>query len=217
MTDYLILFAIVFGINLLPAFGPPTWTILVWYTLTTDASTPIIVIVGATAAAAGRYLLAHSFRFFAGHMSQKSRRNMGAAREALERRKRNTFIALGLFAMSPIPSNALFEAAGRARMRLLGFTAAFFAGRLVSYSIYTYAAGTLRHTSLGETLRNGFMSPIGIAIQFALIALLVVMTRIDWAKWLAKPSEAAARQGKAAKSGAMKSRRASTEKSRSGE
>ena len=27
---YLALFAIVFGINLLPAFGPPTWAVLVF-------------------------------------------------------------------------------------------------------------------------------------------------------------------------------------------
>src|SRR5215210_6305038 len=29
MSDYLLLFAIVLGVNLLPAFGPPTWSILV--------------------------------------------------------------------------------------------------------------------------------------------------------------------------------------------
>jgi uncharacterized membrane protein YdjX (TVP38/TMEM64 family) len=217
MTDYLILFAIVFGVNLLPAFGPPTWTILVWYTLTTDAWTPLIVLVGAAAAAAGRYLLAKLFRFFGSHMSEKRRRNMKAAREALEGRKRNTLVALGLFAMSPIPSNALFEAAGLAGMRLIGFTAAFFAGRLVSYSVYTYAAGTVRHTSFGETLRHGFTSPVGIAIQLAMIALLILLMRVDWVKWLGKDSPPVAAHGKAARSGTTKSRRASTEKRRSGE
>jgi uncharacterized membrane protein YdjX (TVP38/TMEM64 family) len=186
MWEYLLLFAIVFGINLLPAFAPPTWSILVWYTLTTDASTPLIVVVGAAAAAAGRYLLARLFRFFRHLMSEKTQRNLEAARSALERRKRNTLVVLGLFAMSPIPSNALFEAAGLAGMRLVQFTAAFFAGRLISYSLYTYAAGTVRHTSFGETLREGFTSPLGITLQLLLIAGLVAMTRIDWAKWLEK-------------------------------
>jgi uncharacterized membrane protein YdjX (TVP38/TMEM64 family) len=186
MTEYLLLFAIVFGINLLPAFAPPTWSILVWYTLTTDGSTPLIVAVGAAAAASGRYLLARLFRLFAHLMSEKSRRNLHAARTVLEQRKRNTFVVLGLFAMSPIPSNALFEAAGLAGMRLLGFTAAFFAGRLVSYSVYTYAAGTVRHTSFGETLREGFTSPVGIGLQLLLICGLVAMTRINWGAWLEK-------------------------------
>lgn len=35
MEDYLLLFLIVFGVNLMPAFGPPTWTILVVYRLNT--------------------------------------------------------------------------------------------------------------------------------------------------------------------------------------
>jgi uncharacterized membrane protein YdjX (TVP38/TMEM64 family) len=218
MTEYILLFLIVFGINLLPAFAPPTWSILVWFRLTTDASTTLIVIIGASAAAAGRYLLARLFRYFGHCLSARTRRNMEAARDALERRKRNTWVVLGLFAMSPIPSNALFEAAGLAGMRLLGFTVAFFVGRLVSYSVYTYAAGTVRHTSFGDTLREGFTSPIGIAIQLALIAGLVAMTRIDWTKWLARgtPAEPEA-QGSGATSGATKPRRASAENSRSAE
>ena len=40
MIELLTLFAIVFGVNLLPAFGPPTWAILVLYTLNTEARTP---------------------------------------------------------------------------------------------------------------------------------------------------------------------------------
>lgn len=186
MSEYVILFLIVFGINLLPAFAPPTWSILVWFRLTTDVSTVALVIVGAAAAAIGRYLLARLFRYFGHRMSARTRRNMEAAREAIERRKGNMWVVLGLFAMSPIPSNALFEAAGLAGMRLLGFTAAFFTGRLASYSVYTYAAGTVRHTSFGDTLREGFTSPVGIAVQLVLIAGLIALTRIDWAKWLAK-------------------------------
>lgn len=33
VSDYLLLFVIVPGVNLMPAFGPPTWTILVLYSL----------------------------------------------------------------------------------------------------------------------------------------------------------------------------------------
>ena len=48
MNDYLILFAIVLGVNLIPAFGPPTWTILVLYSLNTRMPTPAVVLTGAT-------------------------------------------------------------------------------------------------------------------------------------------------------------------------
>lgn len=184
MEQYFILFLLVLGVNLLPAFGPPTWSILVVFRLNSDMPTWAIVIIGATAAAAGRYLLAWGFWLLRKRLSERSRRNLEAAREALERRKRNTIIALGLFAVSPVPSAQLFEAAGLAGVRLLGFTAAFFLGRLLSYTIYTYTAGKIRDTSMGQALQGGFSNPWIIALQVALIAFLVLMTRIDWAKLL---------------------------------
>jgi uncharacterized membrane protein YdjX (TVP38/TMEM64 family) len=189
MEDYLFLFLIVFGVNLMPAFGPPTWTILVVYRLNTDIPTWLLVLIGAGAAACGRLVLAHTFRLFGRHLPQKSRQNLAAARAALERNRRSTIVALGLFAISPVPSAQLFEAAGLAGMRLLGFTAAFFAGRIVSYTIYAYGAGRLRDTSWGEELQGGFSNPWIIALQVALIAALVAMTRIKWAKVLGRPSE----------------------------
>ena len=102
--------------------------------------------------------------------------------EALEKRRRNSLLALGLFALSPVPSAQLFEAAGLTRLRLLPFTAAFFAGRIVSYSIYGYTAQVIRSTNMGEVLREGLGSPFGIAIQVAMLAALVLLARIDWRK-----------------------------------
>ena len=182
MKEQILLFLVVFGVNLLPAFGPPTWTILVVYRLNTDMPTWLLVLTGAAAAASGRFILANSFRLFASGLSEKSRRNLQAAREAIQRRRRNTVLALGLFALSPMPSAQLFEAAGLTGVRLLGFTLAFFSGRLVAYTIYAYTAGELRKTSWGEALQSGFSNPWILAIQLVLIAGLVLLIRIDWAK-----------------------------------
>lgn len=104
MAHYLLLFAIVFGVNLLPAFGPPTWSIIALYTLNTDLRVPLLVLVGAVAAALGRFLLAHATRLVGARLlPQRTRRNLDAARKALERRKRHAILGLGLFALSPVP------------------------------------------------------------------------------------------------------------------
>jgi uncharacterized membrane protein YdjX (TVP38/TMEM64 family) len=189
MHDYVILFLIVLGVNLLPAFGPPTWSILVVFRLNSDMPTWLLVLIGASAAAIGRFALGNAFWLLRNRLPERSRRNLEAARTALEQRRRNTIVALGLFALSPIPSAQLFEAAGLAGVRLIGFTAAFFAGRLLSYSVYAYSAGELRQTKLGEALKGGFSNPWLIGLQVALILGLVLMTRIDWAKLLGGPSE----------------------------
>ena len=186
LIPYLILFGIVFGVNLMPAFGPPTWSIIVLYGLNSEMPVPAIILVGALAAASGRFLLAHAFRLLGRHVSEKTRANLAAAREAFERNRKGGIAALGLFALSPLPSAQLFEAAGLAGMRLAGFTAAFFAGRIVSYSIYAYSAKEVRQSSFGELLAANLSSPLGIALQLAMIAALVALARVDWAKLLAR-------------------------------
>ncbi len=186
LSEYLILFGIVLGVNLLPAFGPPTWAIIVIYGLGTRLPVPAIVLTGAVAAATGRYALARAFRLLGGHVPDKVKRNLAALGSALASRKRNAIIALGVFALSPLPSAQLFEAAGLTRLPLLPFTAAFFVGRTISYSIYAVTAKTVAHSSLGTELKHSITSPVGIAIDLAMIALLVVLARVDWEKRLGR-------------------------------
>jgi uncharacterized membrane protein YdjX (TVP38/TMEM64 family) len=184
IVPYLVLFAVVLGVNLLPAFGPPTWTIIVLYGLNSNMPAWLIVPIAALAAASGRFLLANAFRVLANHVSQQTKKNLKAAREAFARNRKGGIAALGLFALSPLPSAQLFEAAGLAGVRLLPFTAAFFVGRLVSYSIYAASAKGIQQSSLGDAFREGLTSPIGIGLQVAMIAGLVALARVDWEKLL---------------------------------
>ena len=184
MLELITLFAIVLGVNLLPAFGPPTWTILVLYVLNTDIHPAVLIPVAATAAASGRLLLALAFGLLGNKLPVKYRNNLKAAREALEKNRRNAILALGLFALSPVPSAQLFEAAGLAGVRLLPFTLAFILGRTISYSIYVFTASGLKATSLGDSFREALTSPWGIALQVVMLIGLVFLAKIDWAKWL---------------------------------
>ena len=160
------------------------------YAFNSDLELVPLVGLGALAAATGRYLLGHATRALgARFLSEKTQANLAAARRALEERRRNGLLALGLFALSPLPSAQLFEAAGLARLPLLPFTAAFFAGRIVSYSIYGLTAQTIRSTSFGDVVREEIASPLGIAVQVVMLGALVLLARIDWRKHLAKYGE----------------------------
>ena len=182
MEAYLLLFAVVLAANLMPAFGPPTWSIIAFYGFGTDLPVPSVVAVAALAAASGRFLLACAFRLLGDRIPARMRRNLAAARAALTRRKRAGLVALALFALSPVPSAQLFEAAGLAKVRLLAFTAVFFAGRLVSYSIYALGARAMRSRTLGEAFVEQLASPLGIALQLAMIAVLVGLAMTDWGR-----------------------------------
>jgi uncharacterized membrane protein YdjX (TVP38/TMEM64 family) len=193
MTAYLLLFLLVLGINSMPAFGPPTWTIVVLYGLNTDMPLWLLVPTAAAGAACGRLLLAYGFRWLRNHIPAKWKKNAEAAGRALEAKRRNLIIGLGLFALSPLPSAQLFEAAGLAGVRLLPFTAAFFTGRLVSYSLYGAGAKGIKATSLGDAFRHGLTSPVGIALQVAMLVGLVLLMKIDWEKWLGGKGKKAAK------------------------
>ena len=183
MVDYLIVAGVVFGVNVLPAFGPPTWSVLVVLRLTRDIPAVPLIVVGALAAAAGRLCLAAAAKRLRGRLSERRRTSLEALREALEDNRRGAIAGLGLFALSPLPSAQLFIAAGVTGMALVPLTAAFFAGRIVSYSIYVGAASAVSK-SLGSTLLDALRSPWGIALQVVMLAGLVALVRIDWARVL---------------------------------
>jgi hypothetical protein len=172
--------AVVFGVNLIPAFGPPTWAVLVYVELNHDLATVPLVLVGAAAAASGRLVLALAFRGLRDHVSPRRRANLEAAGEVIGGGRGRSVAGLGLFALSPLPSAQLFEAAGLIGVALVPLTVAFFAGRLVSYSLYVGAAHTAADSSVGRVVLQSVRSPAGIAVELVLLAGLVLLARIDW-------------------------------------
>jgi membrane protein YqaA with SNARE-associated domain len=187
VSDWLLVLATIFGINLLPAFGPPTWAVLVFFRLNSDLPAVPLVLLGALAAASGRLVLAATTRRFRSRFSAERRENLEAAEEVLVGSRGKALAGLGLFALSPVSSAQLFIAAGLLTVPLVPLTVAFFAGRLVSYSIYV-AAATAARDSLGAVLGDAFGSPLGIALQLAMLAGLVLLLRFDWAGTLRRRS-----------------------------
>jgi membrane protein YqaA with SNARE-associated domain len=179
VEGYALAFGCVLAVNLLPAFGPPTWAVLVFFRLNSDLAAVPLVLGGAVAAATGRLLLATASRRMRGRFSARRRESLRAAQEALSGNRTRSLAGLALFALSPLPSAQLFVAAGLLTVPLLPLTAAFFAGRLVSYSLYVTGASLARE-SVGSILSRPFASPVGIAVQVLMLAGLVALVRIDW-------------------------------------
>jgi membrane protein YqaA with SNARE-associated domain len=179
VTDWLVALACIFGVNLLPAFGPPTWALLVFFRISFELPAVPLVLLGALAAACGRLVLATAARHFRSRLSATRRENLEAAEALLVGSRGKAAAGLGLFALSPVPSAQLFVAAGLLTVPLLPVTATFFAGRLVSYSIYVAAASAAEDT-LGEVLGDALGSPLGIALQVVFLGGLVLLVRVDW-------------------------------------
>jgi uncharacterized membrane protein YdjX (TVP38/TMEM64 family) len=178
-VPYLAVFGIVFGINLLPAFGPPTWAVLVFTRLHWHLNAVALVLIGAVAASCGRFLLALGTRQFSGGLPERMRTNIEAARDLLQRRPRSAIVVFSLFVVSPLPSAQLFMAAGLLGLNLVLFTLAFFVGRLVSFTIYMSVA-VIADQRLGNVLGHLFGSPWSIALQVVLLGAVWVLPLINW-------------------------------------
>jgi membrane protein YqaA with SNARE-associated domain len=188
-VQYVALFAIVFGINLLPAFGPPTWAVLVFTRLHWHLNPIALVLLGAVAAVSGRYLLALGARHFKGRMPLRMRDNLEDAQTLIERKRVGAIALFGIFVVSPLPSAQLFIAAGLLDLPLGLLTAAFFLGRLVSYSIYVGVA-TLADRQLGNVIGQIFGSPWSIALQIVLIVAVCFLPFVNWRRFLDRKPKA---------------------------
>lgn len=180
---YLAVLGTVFGLNLLPALGPPTWTLLVLFRLNWHLRPVPLVVLGALSAGAGRLVLAQATRRLRDRLPPKHVANLRAAGNYLTGHRGRAAAGLAVFAVSPVPSAQLFEAAGLVDIPLLPLTAAFFVGRLVSYSLYVGAAHAADRR-FGTVVRSGLSSPYGIALQVAMVIGVVLLTRVNWAKHL---------------------------------
>jgi membrane protein YqaA with SNARE-associated domain len=185
---YVALAGIVFAVNLMPALGPPSWAVLALLMLNWHLNAAAAVIIGALAAGTGRYVLARVTRLLRSRLSEKRRKNLEAAQDLVTKRRTGTVLGVGLFALSPLPSAQLFEAAGLLALPLLPLTLAFFAGRIVSYSIYVTTVAVASR-NYGDVLTSALRSPTGMALQVVLLVGLVLLARIDFGAIAARRSK----------------------------
>lgn len=184
MVSLIYLVALVFVFNLAPAFAPPTWSVLVLFSLNTDLPPALIVIAGAISAGTGRYSLARATGLLRNRIQGKSLKNLESAQMIFEEKSSRKILVLLLFIISPLPSAQLFEAAGLIGAQLLPLTLAFFSGRLVTYSFYVAGASELKAHGIGELITKEFTSIWAIVLQILMITGVVMLTRINWSKFL---------------------------------
>jgi membrane protein DedA with SNARE-associated domain len=203
MTSILVLFCIVFLLNIIPAFAPPTWMVFSFLGFRFPEHLGwIFALVGALAAASGRFLLGKLSRRIVRNrwLSDSAKENVDSFKQQLQSRPKLTFGLFLFYAFMPLPSNYLFIAYGLTTMPLIRLTFPFFIGRFVSYTFWAASAAAVsRKLDLdgGEAL--GYFSLYFVLTQVTLLAIVYCFTRIDWKllrqdrkwRWLPRSNRAA--------------------------
>jgi hypothetical protein len=194
-----VLFIVIFVLNLLPAFAPPTWTAMSFIGLTIPSIDFVsLAVVAATAATFGRVTLAKLSRAIVRQrlLSEETRYNVDAIRHGIEGRPVMTFGTFLAYSFSPLPSNYLFIAYGLTSLPIAFLALPFFVGRLVSYAFWIKTA-----SAIGDRLELDWFesAPYFIAYfiisQLLLIPIIYGFTRVDWHavftgqpfRWLRRP------------------------------
>ena len=184
-----IFFALIFTLNIIPAFAPPTWMALSWIGFDHPQYNPFAVaVVGAMAATSGRMVLAKLSRVIIRQqfMSDATRANIDVIKDGLNGHRTLTFGTFLVFAFSPFPSNYLFIAYGLTSMPIWLVALPFFLGRCVSYSFFVIAASTVsQHLAEHTTEAKQYFGIYFVISQFFFLGVVYLFTRIDWKHLLA--------------------------------
>ena len=193
-----VLFVMIFALNLLPAFAPPTWTAMSFIGLTIPGIDFVSLAVVAAAATLGRITLAKLSRAIVRQrlLSEQTRCNVDAIRHGIEGRPATTFGTFLAYSFSPLPSNYLFIAYGLTSLPIAFLAVPFFVGRLVSYAFWIRTAA-----AVGDRLDLDWFesAPYFVAYfivsQLLLVPVIYGFTRVDWHavfaagrfQWLRRP------------------------------
>jgi membrane protein YqaA with SNARE-associated domain len=173
-----LLLAIVFLVNIVPAFMPPTWAILVYYHITQGEGILELALLGALFSTLGRLMLAEwSGPIFSRFFNKNMHKNADFTHEMLAKKPLESFAFTFLYALSPFPSNAVFIVAGIAKLRLIPIVSGFFAGRIISYAVLMYLS---KFSVEAVSSLLSFDNPLIIAIDLIGIAATIVFFLVDW-------------------------------------
>ena len=184
MLKVIVLFAIIYALNIIPAFAPPTWMVLSVIEFNYPMASPMLLaLIGATAATLGRLTLAKLSRVIVRQrlLNDRTRENIDAIKESLEGRRALTAGVFLFYAFSPLPSNYLFIAYGLTALELKLIALPFFIGRFVSYAFWAFTASTAAHHLILESGAAGqYLSGYFILSQVLFLGIMYGFTKLDW-------------------------------------
>ena len=184
IEPWLLVWLLTVFLNVVPAFMPPTWALLVYFHVAHGLDVLPLALAGAFGATTGRALLAVASRVLGDRLAPpRWRENIMTLARMLESRPAFSLPTLGLFALGPVPSNHLFIAAGLAHAPLLPIIAVFAVARFVSYVIWVNAAASAAR-SMEEAIGPRLGSGVAIAAQIVGFLLLILLMQVDWAQRL---------------------------------
>lgn len=176
--------ALVFAINVVPAFMPSSWMVLAFFYIQFDLPLLPLTIGGAIVSGFGRLLLARGSTWVKNRALDGERHeDLDELGRFLDERRQYVGPAVFGYSLGPFPTNNLFIAAGMAEVNLAWVLAGFWSARILADTFWVWTTERV-FDSLGSVFEGAFGSWTAIALQTLGVVSVVLLYKLPWARWL---------------------------------
>lgn len=179
----LLAWLVAFAINVVPAFMPPTWSVLAIFHVVGSLPILPLTIGGALTSALGRMVLAVLSARGKRFLGKRDRANAEALGAWVNKHRRWRDLIFFLYCLGPLPSNPLFIAAGVGRIPLLPVTVSFFISRAIANTFWVWTASSVSH-NLGGAFVKELTSWQSIVLQVVALLSVGLVFRLPWERLL---------------------------------
>ncbi len=181
-TTYITLAAVVFLMNIIPAFMPPTWIVLAFFYIQFNLGLVPAVIIGAASATLGRVSLALLSRYYLEpYLPKTFKENFLALGDYFKKHSNLTAPVVIAYAFLPIPSNQVFIIAGLSSLNLKLIALSFLFGRLISYTFWV-SLSNAAVSRLDNVFSEYLFQGKGIAVEALSFSIVIIVGLIPWKK-----------------------------------
>lgn len=176
-------FALIFVINVVPAFMPASWMVMAFFYIQFDLPLLLLTLGGALCSGLGRMVLARGSRWLKRGYMHDRRADLDELGRFLDERRHAVGSTVFLYSLSPLPTNNLFIAAGMTEVNLVWVLAGFWSARALADTFWVWTTDQV-FDSLTQVFGNVYGSWFGIAFQLLGITSIALLYFLPWAKWL---------------------------------
>jgi hypothetical protein len=133
---YPVVFLVSMGVDMIPVFAPPAWTLMVFFLVKFDLNPWLVLVCGVTGSTLGRYL----FSLYIPKVSKKvikkeKNEELEFVGEKLGGTLWKTWLFVFIYTLTPLSTTALFTAAALGRVKPFNTLPPFFVGKFLSEAL----------------------------------------------------------------------------------
>ena len=185
MWMYPVVFLAAMGVDLIPVFAPPAWTLMVFFLVKFNLNAWSVLLAGVPGSALGRYLFSlYIPKVSAKLITRRKDQELEFVGKKLAQTRWKTWTFVFLYTLTPLSTTALFTAAGMAKIHPMQTVPPFFVGKLLSDGLMI-AMGHHLSSNPGDFLHS-LLSAKGILTMLFGLVVIGGLLFIDWRSLLQK-------------------------------